>query len=108
MRAEAPWPARVIVEAETAEEAQAAVVAGADALLLDEFSPEALTTLIPMLRAQAELRPSRASVVLEASGINPADLRLYAATGVDLISTSAPMTRSSWLDLSMRFTPAGR
>ena len=108
VRANAPWPARVIVEAETAEEAQAAVVAGADALLLDEFSPEALTTLIPLLRAQAEVRPSRTSVVLEASGINPADLRLYAATGVDLISTSAPMTRSSWLDLSMRFTPAGR
>jgi len=107
VRADAPWPARVIVEAETAEEAQAAVEAGADALLLDEFSPEALTTLIPLLRAQAELRPSRTSVVLEASGINPADLRLYAATGVDLISTSAPMTRSSWLDLSMRFSPAG-
>ena len=107
VRADAPWPARVIVEAETAEEAQAAVVAGADALLLDEFSPEALTTLIPLLRAQAELRPARTSVVLEASGINPADLRLYAATGVDLISTSAPMTRSSWLDLSMRFTPSG-
>ena len=107
VRADAPWPARVIVEAETADEAQAAVEAGADALLLDEFSPEALTTLIPMLRAQAELRTARTSVVLEASGINPADLRLYAATGVDLISTSAPMTRSSWLDLSMRFTPAG-
>ena len=107
VRADAPWPARVIVEAETAEEAQAAVEAGADALLLDEFSPEALTALIPLLRAQAELRPSRTSVVLEASGINPADLRLYAATGVDLISTSAPMTRSSWLDLSMRFSPAG-
>jgi len=107
VRADAPWPARVIVEAETAEEAHAALAAGADALLLDEFSPEALTTLIPLLRAQAELRPSRTSVVLEASGINPADLRLYAATGVDLISTSAPMTRSSWLDLSMRFTPAG-
>ena len=107
VRHQAPWPCRVIVEAETADEAQAAVEAGADALLLDEFSPEALTTLIPMLRAQAELRTARTSVVLEASGINPADLRLYAATGVDLISTSAPMTRSSWLDLSMRFTPAG-
>ena len=108
VRADAPWPARVIVEAETAEEAQAAVVAGADALLLDEFSPEVLTTLVPLLRAQAEVRPARTSVVLEASGVNPADLKLYAATGVDLISTSAPMTRSSWLDLSMRFTPAGR
>ena len=107
VRADAPWPARVIVEAETAEEAHAAVVAGADALLLDEFSPEALTALVPLLRAQAELRPARTSVVLEASGVNPSDLRLYAATGVDLISTSAPMTRSSWLDLSMRFSPAG-
>jgi nicotinate-nucleotide pyrophosphorylase (carboxylating) len=43
-------------------------------------------------------------VVLEASGIQPEDLRAYAATGIDLISTSAPVTRSSWLDLSMRFT----
>jgi nicotinate-nucleotide pyrophosphorylase (carboxylating) len=107
VRADAPWPTRVIVEAETAEEAQAAVAAGADALLLDEFSPDALTTLVPELRAQAEVRPTRTSVVLEASGVSPADLRLYAATGVDLISTSAPMTRSSWLDLSMRFTPSG-
>ena len=106
VRANAPWPARVIVEAETAEEAQAALAAGADALLLDEFSPDALTALVPLLRAQAELRPARTSVVLEASGVNPADLKLYAATGVDLISTSAPMTRSSWLDLSMRFSPA--
>ena len=106
VRANAPWPARVIVEAETAEEAQAAVVAGADALLLDEFSPDALISLVPLLRAQAELRSARTSVVLEASGVNPADLKLYAATGVDLISTSAPMTRSFWLDLSMRFSPA--
>jgi len=34
-------------------------------------------------------------------------LAAYAATGIDLISTSAPVTRSAWLDLSMRFTPAG-
>jgi nicotinate-nucleotide pyrophosphorylase (carboxylating) len=41
--------------------------------------------------------------VLEASGIQPDQLRLYAASGVDLISSSAPVTRSPWLDLSMRF-----
>jgi nicotinate-nucleotide pyrophosphorylase (carboxylating) len=44
-------------------------------------------------------------VVLEASGIAPADLRAYAACDLDLISSSAPITRSPWLDLSMRFTP---
>ena len=108
VRAEAPWPSRVIVEAETAEEARAAVAAGADGVLLDEFTPAELIGLVPQLRSEAKARLSGPPVVLEASGIQPADLRAYAATGIDLISTSAPMTRSSWLDLSMRFTPAGR
>ena len=40
VRASAPWPARVIVEAETEQEASKAVMAGADAVLLDEFTPE--------------------------------------------------------------------
>ncbi|MEA5400268.1 nicotinate-nucleotide diphosphorylase (carboxylating), partial [Synechococcus sp. BA-124 BA4] len=93
----APWPARVIVEAETTAEAEAAVRAGADAVLLDDFTPEALAELVPQLRALAP------AVVLEASGVRPEQLAAYAATGIDLISTSAPITRSPWLDLSMRF-----
>ena len=100
VRGAAPWPARVIVEAETAAEAQAAVEAGADGVLLDEFSPDALTALVPHLRQRAP-----GPVVLEASGVQPEQLAAYAATGIDLISTSAPMTRSRWLDLSMRFEP---
>ena len=99
VRASAPWPARVIVEAETAAEAEAAVRAGADAVLLDDFSPAALAALVPRLRALAP------SVVLEASGVRPEQLAAYAATGIDLISTSAPVTSSPWLDLSMRFDP---
>ena len=99
VRAAAPRPARVIVEAETAAEAQAAVEAGADGVLLDEFSPQELRELVPRLRALCP-RP----VVLEASGVQPDQLRAYGATGIDLISTSAPVTRSSWLDLSMRFS----
>jgi nicotinate-nucleotide pyrophosphorylase (carboxylating) len=98
VRAAAPWPARVIVEAETAAEAVAAVAAGADGVLLDEFSPAELRQLVPQLRDRAP-----GPVVLEASGVQPEQLAAYAATGIDLISTSAPMTRSRWLDLSMRF-----
>ena len=60
------------------------MVAGADVLLLDEFSPESLATLVPMLCPQAEARLARTSIVLEASGGNSADLKLYAKTGVDL------------------------
>ncbi|MGC6482358.1 MAG: carboxylating nicotinate-nucleotide diphosphorylase [Synechococcus sp.] len=104
VRAQAPWPARVIVEAETTAEAHAAVAAGADGVLLDEFTPAALHQLVPQLRAQAQSRCGGAPVVLEASGIQPSDLAAYAATGIDLISTSAPITRSPWLDLSMRFS----
>ena len=107
VRASAPWPARVIVEAETEQEASKAVIAGADAVLLDEFTPEQLISLVPRLRQLAAERAGSGAVVLEASGIQPGDLRAYAATGIDLISTSAPVTRSRWLDLSMRFAPAG-
>ncbi|WP_411868496.1 carboxylating nicotinate-nucleotide diphosphorylase [Vulcanococcus limneticus] len=109
VRASAPWPARVIVEAETAAEAEAAVAAGADGVLLDEFDPAVLHQLVPRLRALAAGRGARPDargggrVVLEASGVRPEQLAAYAATGLDLISTSAPVTRSAWLDLSMRF-----
>lgn len=101
VRASAPWPARLIVEAETAAEAEAALRAGADGVLLDEFSPEQLRALVPQLRALATERG--APVLLEASGVQPDQLAAYAATGIDLISSSAPVTRSAWLDLSMRF-----
>ena len=99
VREQAPWPASVIVEAETEAQALEAVQAGANGVLLDEFSPEQLTQLVPRLRDC-----SNRVVVLEASGIQPEQLQAYAATGIDLISTSAPVTRSRWLDLSMRFT----
>jgi len=105
VRASAPWPARVIVEAETAAEAEAAVRAGADGVLLDEFSPSDLGPLVVRLRQLARERLGAGSVVLEASGVQPDQLSAYAATGIDLISTSAPVTRSPWLDLSMRFEP---
>ncbi len=99
VRAQAPWPAAVIVEAETEAQALEAVQAGANGVLLDEFSPEQLMQLVPRLRDCSDR-----GVVLEASGIQPEQLQAYAATGIDLISTSAPVTRSRWLDLSMRFT----
>ena len=102
VRAAAPWPAPLIVEAETAAEAAAAVRAGAEGVLLDDFAPSALAELVPRLRALAAERG--APVVLEASGIAPAALRAYATAGIDLISSSAPITRSPWLDISMRFT----
>jgi len=106
IRKASPWPTRIIVEAETSEQAEKAVKAGADGILLDEMSAQSISNLVPKLRLIAKAQnPNRSSteIIIEVSGINPNALKSYAKTGIDLISTSAPMTRSSWIDLSMRF-----
>ncbi len=109
IRAQAPWPSRIIVEAETAEQAKEAVIAGADGVLLDEIPAEKLHKLVPQLRQLAQSNKNNQKsrqIIIEASGVDATDLKAFASTGVDLISTSAPITRSHWLDISMRFEAA--
>ena len=105
IRLESPWPSKIIVEAETEEQAKEGIIYGADGILLDEFEPNLLKKLVPELR-QLPININGVSKlnnsILEASGVNPLDLKEYGLTGVDLISTSAPMTKSSWIDMSMR------
>ena len=45
--------------------------------------------------------------MIEASGIDPTEIKSYASTGVDIISSSAPVTKSNWIDFSMRFSEKG-
>ncbi len=106
VRAAAPWTSRVIVEAESLDQAEEAVRVGADAVLLDEFSPDHLEIVVPKLRELALVSieaGGSGKIILEASGVDPMAIKKYASTGVDLISTSSPITRSPWLDFSMRF-----
>ena len=106
IRKEASWPTKIIVEAENPKQAKDAIEAGADAVLLDEIEPEILKILVPSLRKLAESRDINKGpkqITIEASGVNPTELRQYANTGIDLISSSAPITRSYWIDFSMRF-----
>ncbi len=101
-----PWTKKIIVEAETASQAKEAVKAGADGVLLDEMSAEKIKELVPQLRQLVEESNSRKvskNVVIEVSGINPKNLSEYVFTGIDLISTSSPITKSNWIDFSMRF-----
>ena len=101
-----PWTKKIIVEAETPNQAKEAVEAGADGVLLDEMSIETIKKLVPELRHLSKNNNSKyvsQNVVIEISGINPNKLSDYIFTGVDLISTSAPITKSQWIDFSMRF-----
>jgi nicotinate-nucleotide pyrophosphorylase (carboxylating) len=99
VRQNMPYPLAIEVEAETPEQAIEAVTEGADILMLDNMSVAMMTALIPQLRAQ------NPRIKLEASGNITLDtLRDVALTGIDYISTSATITRSPWLDISMRIT----
>ena len=101
-----PWTKKIIVEAETSSQAKEAVEAGADGVLLDEMPIQTITKLVPELRQLSKNSNSKyvsQNIVIEVSGINPNNLSDYIFTGIDLISTSAPITKSKWIDFSMRF-----
>ena len=101
-----PWTTKIIVEAETPTQAQEAIEAGADGVLLDEMSIQTIEKLVPKLRQLSRTSNSKyvsKNIVIEVSGINPNNLTDYIFTGIDLISTSAPITKSKWLDFSMRY-----
>ena len=83
------------VEVETAEELHQALDAGADRIMLDNFSLEQLCEAVKAARGRAEL---------EASGnVTDETLVSIAETGVDLISIGALTKHVRALDLSMRF-----
>ena len=100
-----PWTKKIVVEAETPSQAREAVEAGADGVLLDEMSIETIAKLVPELRQLSSSNSTFVSknIVIEVSGVNPNNVSEYILTGIDLISTSAPITKSKWIDFSMRF-----
>lgn len=99
VRQNMPYPLAIEIEAETPAQAFEAVTAGADILMLDNMSVAMMAELIPQLRQQ------NPRLKLEASGNITLDtLRDVALTGIDYISTSATITRSPWLDISMKIT----
>ncbi|HQS02614.1 MAG: ModD protein [Halothiobacillus sp. 24-54-40] len=75
---------RIMLEAETEDEAIALAQAGADVVQCDKLSPSVLKRLVPVLKA---INPP--IVVSAAGGITPHNAAEFAATGVDLLITSS-------------------
>jgi len=101
--AKAQWPGRTVhVEADTAEQVIEAVNAGADIILLDNFTPDQLRALVPTVRARAGDR----CPLLEASGgITLDTLDDYATTGVDLVSSGSLTNSAPVLDIGLDILP---
>lgn len=87
----------VEVEVENLDEVAEALAAGADILLLDNFSLDELAQAVALSREGGNAK-------LEASGgVSLDDLRAIAETGVDFVSVGAITKHVRAVDLSMRF-----
>lgn len=94
---------RVEVECDTEAQVAAAVEAGADAVLLDNMTPQAAAACVELVRA-AERGPEgpRRHVTIEASGgITVETAPLFAAAGVDAVSSGALTHSVAALDLGL-------
>jgi nicotinate-nucleotide pyrophosphorylase (carboxylating) len=92
-----PFPLAIEVETESLAQVMEAVTHGADIIMLDNMAVEVMKEAVAWIRAKD------ARIKTEASGnVTLNNLRQIAQTGVDFVSTSAPITQATWLDFSLR------
>jgi nicotinate-nucleotide pyrophosphorylase (carboxylating) len=92
-----PYPLTIEVETESLEQVIEALQYDADIIMLDNMSVEMMSKAVEIIRQHHE------KIEIEASGnVTLETIRAVAITGVDYVSTSAPITQAKWLDLSMR------
>ncbi len=97
IRENIPYTLSIEVETSNLGEVKEALVNQADIIMLDNMSLEMMSQAVGIIREKDQ------RVKIEASGnITLERIRAVAETRVDYISSSAPITRSYWLDLSMR------
>jgi len=88
------------VEVRTLEEVEEALQHGAEALLLDNMTPEETAAAVERARRHTRRIPLEAS-----GGISLQTVRAYAEAGVDYISVGALTHSSAAVDMSLRVKP---
>lgn len=97
VRRRVPYPITIEVETESLEQVREAIAHKVDIIMLDNMPIEMMAEAVALIRAAGQ------GIKIEASGnVSLKTIRKIAQTGVDYISSSAPITRSPWLDISMR------
>jgi len=94
------------VEVRTFEELEVALANGAEAILLDNMSPEDVRRAVERCSREDE-RKSGGRIPIECSGgIRLENVRAYAETGVDFISVGLLTHSTHAADMSLRVAPA--
>lgn len=101
-RARTMWPARTVhVECDRLDQVREALAANADALLLDNMTPDEIRACVA-IAADSQRRP-----LLEASGgITLETVAAYSAAGVDCISIGGLTNSAPVLDIGLDIEPA--
>jgi nicotinate-nucleotide pyrophosphorylase (carboxylating) len=93
------------IEVRTLEELEQALTCGAEAILLDNMSPENVRRAVERC-AQAQSHDERRLPIECSGGIRLENVRAYAETGVDFISVGLITHSPQAADMSMRVVPA--
>ena len=94
-RSNCPFTVKIEVEVETPAQIEEALAAGADIIMLDNMTVEAMAEAVKTIGGRA---------LIEASGnMGERDLREVAQTGVDFISVGALTHSVKALDISLKF-----
>jgi nicotinate-nucleotide pyrophosphorylase (carboxylating) len=87
---------KIEVEADTLDQAEQAAEAGADVVLLDNMNLIQLRLAVQKVKGRAQTEAS--------GGVNPANVRAIAETGVDFISVGALTHSACAVDVGLDFT----
>jgi nicotinate-nucleotide pyrophosphorylase (carboxylating) len=98
------WPGRAVeVECDRVEQVVEAIDAGAEMVLLDNMTPDEVSVCVGVVRERA-----RARVLVEVSGgVSLETVGSYAATGADVISSSAITQSAPALDIGLDLVSGG-
>ena len=100
--AKATWPGRLVhVEAADLDQLTQALEAGADAVLLDNMTPEEATVAVALAEDWAGQHGGRRPLLECSGGITIETVAAYAATGADLLSTSQITQSAPALDIGL-------
>lgn len=96
------WPARTVhVEADSLEKVAAALAAGADAILLDNLGVDGVIEAVALADAHAASHGGRRPLLEASGGVTLETISAYAASGVDVVSTSQITISAPVLDIGL-------
>ena len=94
------------IEVRTLDQLELALTHGAEAILLDNMSPEEVRRAVERCWREDERRSGRRIPIECSGGIRLEDVRAYAETGVDFISVGLLTHSIHAADMSLRVVPA--